>query len=309
MTLKTYQTNKKKSTRKNLPKHKNLNCNPNVKNVVRGSCFPVEILELLKKSYNENNKDNEIISDKPRSIWKDLKDRLRTCKKEDCWLNVLKDQHIREKIERYLFIPRPLQPDEWRTNPNTWLSNFNIDDVLGQYELSYPHFKAIQTATIDFDEICYVKDLCRLRNKEELEEYLKMGKTKIGVVFNLDKFSEDGSHWVSLFIDLQDKFIFYFDSNGDKIPSEIKKFMENIKKYAKELEEPIELVEYNNYKVEHQKEDSECGMYSLFFIITMLTGKLNNVPFKSLDSKIKLFREPTIPDKYVNDFRKIYFKD
>ena len=50
-----------------------------------------------------------------------------------CWLNVLKDQHIREKIERYLFIPRPLQPDEWRTNPNTWLSNFNIDDVLGQY--------------------------------------------------------------------------------------------------------------------------------------------------------------------------------
>lgn len=195
------------------------------------------------------------------------------------------------------------------TNPNTWLSNFNIDDVLGQYELSYPHFKAIQTATIDFDEICYVKDLCKLRNKEELEEYLKMGKTKIGVVFNLDKFSEDGSHWVSLFIDLQDKFVFYFDSNGDKIPSEIKKLVENIKKYAKELEEPIELVEYNNYKVEHQKEDSECGMYSLFFIITMLTGKLNNVPFKSLDSKIKLFREPTIPDKYVNDFRKIYFKD
>ena len=40
----------------------------------------------------------------------------------------------------------------------------------------------------------------------------------------------------------------------------------------------------------------------------MLTGKLNNIQFKSLDDKINLFREPRIPDNYVNKFRDIYFE-
>jgi Ulp1 family protease len=137
---------------------------------------------------------------------------------------------------------------------------------------------------------------------------LKLGKRKIGVIFNLDKMEESGSHWVSLFIDLQDEFIFYFDSNGDKIPKEIKVFVDRIKSYCGQLHSPIHLQEYNNYKVQHQYENTECGMYSLFFIITMLSGKINNVPVESYEEKIQLFREPRIPDKYVSDFRKIYFK-
>jgi len=294
-----------------LPKTSRLNCNPSIidSKVVRGSCLPENVLQVLKESYNENNPYNQITTTKPRNIWKDLKKRLRTCSHEDCWLNVISDPIYREKVEKYLFVPRPLQPGGWKTNPNQWLSNHDIDNVLEEYENSYPAFKAIQTATIDFDEICYIEDLCKLKTKDQVEEYLKLGKTKIGVVFNLDKFSEGGSHWVSLFLDLHDGFVFFFDSNGDKIPTEIKKLIERLKKHCRELETPIELKEYNNYRVRHQRENSECGMYSLFFIITLLTGKINNIPVKSVDEKIDLFRKARIPDDYVSNFRKIYFKE
>jgi hypothetical protein len=305
------KTPKKNHTLKNiLTKPNQLNCNPNISGdkVVRGSCLPENILQILKKSYNESNPYNQITNVKPRSIWKDLKKRLRTCTKEDCWLNVIIDPQYREKVEKYLYVQRPLQPGGWKNDPNQWLSNHDIDNVLREYENSYPMFKAIQTATIDFDDLCYIEDLCKLKNKEQVEEYLKLGKTKIGVVFNLDKFSEGGSHWVSLFLDLQNGFVFFFDSNGDKIPIEIKKLIERLKKHCRELETPVELKEYNNYRVQHQRENSECGMYSLFFIITLLTGKINNIPVNSLDETLDLFRKSRVPDKYVSNFRKIYFK-
>ena len=311
MSRKNNTRNKKNRTLKSMvtdPTY--LNCNPNLlgSNVVRGSCLPENILQILKESYNESNPYNQITNIKPRNIWKDLKKKLRTCTKEDCWLDVISDPLYREKLDKYLYVQRPLQPSGWKTNPNEWLSNHDIDNVLSEYEKSYPMFKAIRTATIDFDNLCYVEDLCKLKNKEQIEEYLKLGKTKIGVVFNLDKFSEGGSHWVSLFVDLHDGFVFFFDSVGDKIPTEIKKLVTRLKKYCLELETPIDLKEYNNYRVYHQKENSECGMYSLFFLITLLTDKINNIPVKSLDEKLDLFRKPRIPDKYVSNFRKIYFK-
>jgi hypothetical protein len=141
MTTKKQLPSKKNKTKRNsLINNSSLNCNPNItgNNVVRGSCFPSEILTILKRGYNQNNPDNQIISEKPRLIWKDLKLRLRTCTKEDCWLNVIKDQKLRDKLDKYLFVPRPLQPIEWRSDPNTWLSNIDIDAVLSEYEKSYP---------------------------------------------------------------------------------------------------------------------------------------------------------------------------
>lgn len=307
---KSLQTNNR-TLKKILKSPNTINCNPknNSKKVVYGSCLSEDVLHILKDNYNETNPYNQIISDNPRTIWKELKLRLKTCTNEDCWLNVISDPIQRNKLNQYLYVPRPLQPPKWITNKHYWLSNHDIDHVLEEYEKSYSNFRAIPTASIDFDNLCYIADLCKLKNKEQVQEYLNSGKTKIGVVINLDKFREDGSHWVSLFLDLQEGFIFYFDSIGDKIPKEIKKLVDRLKKHCKKLETPIELKEYNNYKIEHQKGNSECGMYSLFFIITLLTGKINNVPFKSPEEKIELFRQPRIPDSYVNKFRKIYFTE
>src|SRR6056300_358592 len=124
-----------RTLKKILTKPKNINCNPNnhSNKVVRGSCLPEDVLHILKVNYNKNNPYNQITSVKPRTIWKDLKRRLKTCTTEDCWLNVINDQNYIEKLKQYLYVPRPLQPHEWKKNKNQWLSNHDIDNVLQEY--------------------------------------------------------------------------------------------------------------------------------------------------------------------------------
>ena len=46
-----------------------------------------------------------------------------------------------------------------------------------------------------------------------------------GISFNLDPHYKSGSHWVSLYVHIPKKIIYYFDSNGDKTPKEIKKLI------------------------------------------------------------------------------------
>ena len=57
----------------------------------------------------------------------------------------------------------------------------------------------------------------------------------------------------------------------------------------------IDFTSYVN-KIEHQKTDSECGMYCLYFIIEMLK-----------DKDIKCFLKNKIPDVKVFKLRNEYF--
>ena len=81
MSRKNKTPDKKNKTLKNLLTNPTkLNCNPNITDnkVVRGSCLPENVLQLLKESYNQNNLDNQITTTKPRNIWNELKKRMRT---------------------------------------------------------------------------------------------------------------------------------------------------------------------------------------------------------------------------------------
>jgi hypothetical protein len=229
---------------------------------------------------------------------------------------------------------------------------------MKQYEATYKDFTFIGPSPIDFDKkversklpwakrgedndrICVWEELCHL----SLDKLMKSGKRKIGVVFNLDRYDEPGSHWVSLYISLEERptdvmskqtggssgpsiewpnlggknrkaahptpFIFYFDSTGSPPPMEIKKFIHRIKKQGKLLSPPLDIVSYNSNGRNHQRNNTECGMYSLFFLITMLTGNLEkdkSTKVLDFDEKIKLFRNANIPDKYVEMYRHTYF--
>jgi hypothetical protein len=59
--------------------------------------------------------------------------------------------------------------------------------------------------------------------------------------------------------------------------------------------------------MQHQYGNTECGVYSLFFIITMLTGETDLHKFKSVKQKINFFKNKRIPDKYISKFRELYF--
>ena len=291
-------------------KPKTMNCNPIVKGKtpVPGTCLTSDALEKLKLAYNKENPSTKILSSNPAQIWTDLKNRMTKCNREDCWLNVIKDPQQREELEKHLFAPH--MPKEWKNKPNTWLSNYDILAVLEQYEKSHKHFKMIGPTPIDFDTKpsdrggkCVWQDLCTF----SLKQCLAKGKTKIGIIFNLDKHDQGGSHWISLFLDLDESFMFFLDSAGETMPSEVKVLVERIVKEGDEMGKKFKVFE--NHPLEHQLGNTECGVYSLFFIITMLTGEAEGRKLATMQDKVQFFKKKRIPDKYVHKYRKIYFND
>jgi len=315
--IKNTRNNSMPKTKRFVKKSKNFTlkkqvCSPivNGKTQIEGSCFTPAALEQLKIHYNKNHPNNPIKESRPQELWNEFRKRLFSCRKEDCWLKEIDDKEMRENLEKFLFAPS--QPKEWKKNPKEWLSNFDIIEVLHQYELTHPSFKVIGPTPIDFDsrptdqdEKCVWEELCNF----DIKRYYDSGKTKLGIVFNLDKHDEPGSHWVSLFVDLEDKFIFYLDSAGNKIPREIRKLVKRIKKQGLSHIPLLDFKFYENYPLEHQMGNTECGVYSLYFIITMLTGETEHKSLTNKTEKIRFFKEKRIPDKYVSKYRKIYFNN
>jgi hypothetical protein len=94
-------------------------------------------------------------------------------------------------------------------------------------------------------------------------------------------------------------FIFYFDSGGAEILPNIKKLVDKIIKQGKELTTPINFKFDQNYPKTHQYTTTECGMYSLYFIVHMLEDKLTGNYLKT----------HIIRDKHIEKFRKIYYNE
>jgi hypothetical protein len=289
-----------------------MNCNPQVKGKTldSSSCLTNDALQKLKNSYNREHSTRKITSTQPKMIWSDLKARMTKCKKEDCWLDVINDPIQRNELDKQLFAPD--MPSEWKSKPNTWLSNFDIMAVLEQYQESHKNFRMIGPTPIDFDTRppekngkCVWDEICMF----SLKHYLDKGKTKIGIVFNLDKHDQGGSHWVSLFLDLEDQFMFFLDSAGEEMPKEIKALTDRISKQGLEQSQPMHIHIYQNCPTEHQMGNTEFGVYSLFFIITMLTNQADGKKFSNFMEKVRFFKDKRIPDKYVEKYRKLYFNE
>jgi len=154
-----------------------MNCSPVVKgkSIMTQSCFPPDVLEKIKESYNKHHHIGQIDATDSVGIWTQLKERLTTCNKEDCWLEQITDENLRKRLDKYLFAPD--QPKEWKTDKNAWLSNFDIFKVLNQYESSHKNFKIIGPTPIDFDKKpkemagqCVWDDLCEFSLKNMLDK-------------------------------------------------------------------------------------------------------------------------------------------
>lgn len=290
---------------------KKMNCAPNAPNTRNktrrqqsSSCFDISALKIIKTHYNEDERNpNKITTDKPHLIWNQLRKQVRECNDEKCWIKNIPDTNIQQKLIKMYFAPE--KPSSWNQNKHEWLSNFDIKKVLQQYENKYPHFEFIGPTPIDFDSLvqgtCVWEELCKI----DLNDLIKRGKKKVGIIFNLDKHDEPGSHWVSLMIDMENRYVMYFDSNGISCPTEICKLMDRVIFQGKQLEQPIHLKKIQN-KVRHQYSNSECGMYSLYFIITHIIETING---KEASSKeiVKHFTDKRIPDDFVFRLRYKYF--
>ena len=296
-----------KTTHKHDHKHHNKsvklqkqNCSPKPKNEINHfSCYTNKTLLRLRDLWNARHPDAKINTNSPKDIHKQISEMLGgVCNKESCWIKQRAEFGKIESDGADSFAPE--SPEEWKKNPNEWLSSIEIMNVMKQYEKAYKCFDFIGPSPIDFDTKklygeCVWDELCNF----SVENQLKNGKTKIGIIFNTDPHDKPGQHWISMFVNIKNNSIFFFDSVGDKAPQEIMKLVERIKEQGLKLN-PKKVFKFDsNEGVEHQYGNTECGVYSLYFIVHMLEDKTTDHYLKT----------HVLKDEYMNKFRHIYFND
>jgi hypothetical protein len=276
----------------------NVNCSPKDKySINKFSCYTDESLIKLRDKWNARHPDSKINSNDALEIHDMLNAKLKNvCNKESCWLK--QSSHFGEISRDLKDSFAPESPAEWKKNPNEWLSSVDIIKVMKQYEKAYKCFDFIGPSPIDFNKHklygeCVWEELCNFNLKDEIDK----GKFKIGIILNTDPHYKPGQHWVSMFINIKKGIIFYFDSTGDPAPPEIVEFVEKIKKQGNSLRPKIKFKYDSSEGFEHQNGNTECGIYSLYFIVQMLQDKLTTQYLKT----------HRIKDEYVNKFRKVYF--
>ena len=248
------------------------------------SCFTLnqlkDMAKMVNKKYQSNIQLSKFKASDKTNLVKQIHYALK-CGNMSLDMCVAKnyDGDFSKIIKKTLKPKSPKGKDEW-------LSSIDIYDVMEQYMHKHNDFIFLGPVPIDFSE--FSNALSRINLKK-----LK-NKPKIGIVFNTDPSYESGEHWISMFIDLKNKTICFFDSVGDQPPKEVQKFMKKIIKQAKGL--GINLKQIINNK-QHQKLSTECGVFSLHFIISRLEGK-------SCD----YINNNIIRDKEMNKYRKKYFR-
>jgi hypothetical protein len=291
-------------------------CNPARHRKEGETCLSLESLEKMKQAWNNSHPNAPIrsesrknsknskntrknVSSRRISLWKELREAMKSyydCDNEFCVVKKMPgvDKKDRQKLIKKYF--RPEKPSEWEKKQTTWLDSFNLEDVMNQYEEGYEDFEFIGPVPIDFDAPagnvpfissfgkCIVDELCKL----DINDAKKKGTERIGIIFNLDKHDEPGSHWVCAFVDYPKKSAYYFDSYGLPPPPEVSKFLERCK------EQGCDNVLYND--IRHQRKDSECGMYCLYTIICLLKGR----SFQSICMDV-------VKDDTMNAFRDVLF--
>lgn len=270
-------------------------CHPSIRSsasaVAAGRCLPKEV-------YEEAAKTTKTTKTASKSVYAAV-----GCEEsaDHCLLDKMRmpDEKKKELRTRYL---RPRKPKAWEKDPDAWLDNFNIAEVMGQYQEAFPWFRFLGVFPIDFSAPdpyrsktqknaspqCLYKETCNIR----LQEEYRRGVRGIGMIFNLDPHDKSGSHWVALYINLHNikrPFIGYFDSYGYETPEMIARLMKSFTLEIKTCK-----LAYNARRFQFGQ--SECGMFSMYFLICMIHG----ISFED-------FCKDAVHDKTMLDLRNILF--
>jgi len=250
------------------------------------TCYTNDMLEKIKGMWNKKHPEDMIHTTKPVEIWSEYQKKIGDlCDNEECWLPTGSNNQF-----------APPKPEY--ENKNKWLSNVDIENVLKQYEKIYHCFEFLGPTPIDYNSPYGSGFVCNKVANFQLINYIEQRKTKIGIVFNLDRHTQGGSHWVCLFINIKEGYIFYFDSVGSRMPLQIKKLVDKIVKQGRELLHPMHFrVEVN--RIQHQRKNNECGVYCLFVITTLLQ-----------DSKsVYELKTERYPDNEMYELRSVFFQN
>lgn len=247
-------------------------CAPQIKMVAQNICSTTENLDKLKKWLQ--------ITGGPQKIIDQAKAKS-GCTSESCLyktVSVLADSDLDARFKK---------TGPW--NSTEWLSNEDIDqNVLQDYEKKFPRFKHIEFQMRDFES--RRGELAKLNWLELAKHY-----DCLACALNTDRSGGAGEHWTAFYVDFIGGTVEYFDSAGQKPLKEFSDFAietaHTLSAGGKKFRD--EMVT----KIEHQRENTECGVYTLYYILCRLHG----TPFKSFEFK-------RVPDDMMVEFRKYLWR-
>lgn len=269
------------------------------------SCYSKSQLLELANEYNQRYSNRIPLSGSKADLWNHLTRRM-----------INSDTPRMPRMPRMPRIPRiPRIPYLYLTPSTTnhtggsskysdsrpWLSTADIHDKLVEYQAHYPNFLPIGPVPIDFCNIGHI--LCKM---DVIGAY-KKGTRTIGVVFNTDPSHLPGKHWISMFIDMRAPIweINYFDSFGNSsLAPEIMSLIQHLDHTMNQagIRHVKKLNCSNNMctnSIMHQMNDSDCGVYSIHFIVKRLEG----VSWEDLVRE----RSTELNDDNMGRMRKYYF--
>ena len=271
-----------------------------VKNLKDGSstCFNRNQLLKIVQEYNKKYPNNKIVgysNAAKQQLWNMINDKLNSACNgvEWCWL----DQDFLSKSSEKYSLEAQFKP-RGPKGTNDWLSTSNISNAMRMYEKIYRGtFKFFGPLPIDFhDFISEIKNISMRKLHNE-------GVHKIGIIFNLDPSYKGGSHWVAMYVDIKRGGVYYFDSYAESMgspPKEIMALKDCIMKSLGKLHITLgtQIVPvYECNKIRFQYGNSECGVYSMYFILQMARGR----SFEDVTDAILL-------DEEIRKFRSVYFR-
>lgn len=233
-----------------------------------GTCLkPKDIISIARR--------NKYIGGDLPGLKKHLK-----CKDDECLIQYSENPSLLDMM-RLL----PKGPDK----VNGWLSNTDINNILKRYAPTKKKYVHLGTVPVDFETVSNknwhvsVADVIRS---------VQSGYQRLSMVINMDPSWKSGSHWVALYISVPDRSIEYFNSTGRLPPKPVDTFMKSLLKVL-----PNKFSIKIN-RVQHQFADTECGMYSVIYIIKRLNGK----SFDAITRRVIL-------DDTINKCRSVYFRN
>jgi hypothetical protein len=272
------------------------------------TCMSVNELQSIAKEYNKSKvakQDRKVqVSSNKKKLVKQLQEKLgSSCGVADhCWVQQdFVSEETKQKILEKAF--RPLKPKTWYDNRQTWLNTFDILKVMKQYEDKYTDFAFLGVFPIDFASNdhygnCVSQTMCEF----SLKKFVDKGKKRFGMVLNLDKHDENGSHWVAVYCNLQPQRknfgIYYYDSVAYPPPPEVARFMQQVEKdsynlFTKKTADKFAM-RYN--KIQKQFSNYDCGVFSEVF----LTQVLKNVSFDDICQRMHT-------DEHINKLRDVLY--
>ncbi len=256
-----------------------------------GVCSDASGIEVMKKLIQNLNPGEAPKNMSNKEVVEKTKKTL-NCDEESCVVAHPEFEKIAGKKTADEIKKKRFKPDgPW--NSKEWLNNFNIDQVLDQWKDIYPGFIHIPFQMRDFEQ-----QNTELATINLADEY-RNGMKSFGTVVNTDPSDKGGTHWFCIYGDFDSSLITleYFNSSGELPLTEIHEWLhKSCNLLEKKMGKKVKIVIVSRNEI--QKSDSECGLFSMFYIYS----RLNDIPYQYF-SKLG-----SVTDDDMYEFRKYLFR-